>query len=239
MLASSLERFDRQLLELTNACPVAVTFTDSPPPGISRELNSQPSGCTFWKLAAEGKVFYTDASDHFGCAVGAYTHGAELPEAQTKELTGLVSTMMGLSYLKQEEVSRIPRRSTPLRCVLYAPLKASPTFPDVVLVRGNARQLMLLSEAARAANCLTDSSAMGRPACGMIPQSIASGQVLLSLGCIGNRVYTGLGDQEGYLAIPGEALEATCAQLPTIMKANDALEQFHRQRKIELSKTAA
>ena len=80
---------------------------------------------------------------------------------------------------------------------------------------------------------------MGRPACAMIPQSIASGQVLLSLGCIGNRVYTGLSDQEGYLAIPGAALEATCAQLATILKANEALEQFHRQRKVEVSKTAA
>ena len=50
-----------------------------------------------------------------------------------------------------EEVPQIPTRKTPLRVAVYAPLAAAPVPPDVVLVRGNARQLMLLAEAAQAA----------------------------------------------------------------------------------------
>jgi uncharacterized protein (DUF169 family) len=226
-----LERCERRLLGVTNTRAVALTFSDVPPPGLAHEPEARPSGCTFWKLANEGRVFYTEAADHFGCAVGAYTHGSELPDAQAHELSGLVSTMVSLSYLQQEEVAQIPRRTAPLRYVSYTPLDMSPGLPDVVLVRGNARQLMLLTEAARAAGRLENSRTMGRPACAMVPASIASGNVVVSLGCVGNRVYTDLEDEDGYLAIPGSALEAVCDQLEVIVRANHALAQFHWQRR--------
>jgi len=41
--------------------------------------------------------------------------------------------MVGLSYLKAEEVPRIPTRKTPLRIAVYAPLDRAPVPPDVVL----------------------------------------------------------------------------------------------------------
>ena len=71
-----------------------------------------------------------------------------LSPAEKKELMGLIETMVGLEYLKMEEVPQIPTRNTPLQVAVYAPLDAAPMSPDVVLVRGNARQLMLLAEAA-------------------------------------------------------------------------------------------
>src|SRR2546422_7344162 len=46
--------------------------------------------------------------------------------------------------------SQIPTRKTALQVAAYAPLAAAPVLPDVMLVRGNARQLMLLAEAAQA-----------------------------------------------------------------------------------------
>ena len=49
----------------------------------------------------------------------------------------LIHTMVGLSYLKMEEVPAIPTRKTPLEVAVYAPLAAAPLPPDVVLVRGN------------------------------------------------------------------------------------------------------
>lgn len=230
-----LEKCERQLFAITNTAVIALTFSDEAPPGLPREPEGQPSSCTFWKMAAQGKAFYTEATDHFGCAVGAYTHGSALPEAQSRELSGLITTMVGLSYIKPEEVSQIPRRTAPLRYVSYAPLGKSPGLPDVVLVRGNARQLMLLTEAARAAGRLENSPAMGRPACAMIPASIASGNVVLSLGCVGNRVYTGIEDHEGYLAIPGGALEEVCNQLTTVVKANEVMVQFHFERRTQFA----
>jgi uncharacterized protein (DUF169 family) len=225
-----LEAWDRQLRALTANRAVAVAFVDSPPEGLRHCGNAVPSGCTFWKLTAQGESFYAQAADHLGCTIGAYTHGAEMPPEKTAELSGLIETMTGLSYLQAEEVPRIPRRTTPLRFTVYAPLGEIPVSPDVVLVQGNARQLMLLSEAARAAGHLNASTVMGRPACAMIPHSLSTGEVVVSLGCIGNRVYTGLGDDQGYAALPGQALEGTMVRLETIVVANERLDAFHRQR---------
>jgi uncharacterized protein (DUF169 family) len=234
MTNNLLNQWDHQLYELTKTCAVAVTFTDARPTDLPRQVIPQPSGCSFWKLAAEGKAFYTEAPDHSGCLVGAYALGAELSQSQTAELVELTSTMVELSYVKAQEVGELPRRSNRLRFVIYAPLSQSPSFPDLVLVRGNMWHLMLLTEAARAAGFLRGAPAMGRPACAIIPESLASGQAVLSLGCIGNRVYTGLGDHEGYCAIPGKALEFVCGSLSTILEANKILEQFHRERQGQL-----
>jgi uncharacterized protein (DUF169 family) len=73
-----------------------------------------------------------------------------------------------------------------------------------------------------------------RPACAMVPECLAQGQVVLSLGCIGS-VYTGLDDRKGYIAIPGTALEAVCERLKTVLNANAALAQFHHQRKMQFT----
>ncbi|MGD0568484.1 MAG: DUF169 domain-containing protein [Candidatus Sulfotelmatobacter sp.] len=236
MTRDLLDKWDRQLYELTKTRAVAVAFSDVRPTQLLRKVSPQPSGCSFWKLAAEGSVFYADAPDHYGCLVGAYALGAELSQSQTAELVELTSAMVKLSYVKAQEVAELPHRSDRLRFVIYGPLKLSPSLPDLVLVRGNVRQLMLLTEAARAAGFLKSAPAMGRPACAIIPESLASGQAVLSLACIGNRVYTGLGDHEGYCAIPGKAIESVCACLSTVLEANEILGQFHREKQGQLSR---
>jgi uncharacterized protein (DUF169 family) len=71
---------------------------------------------------------------------------------------------------------------------------------------------------------------MGRPTCAMLPQALEAGKPAMSLGCIGNRVYTGLSDSEGYVAVPAAALEAVLQKLPSIARANDELAKFHRAR---------
>jgi uncharacterized protein (DUF169 family) len=101
---------------------------------------------------------------------------------------------------------------------------------DVVLVRGNAKQMMLIAEAAGAAGLSGDGSLMGRPTCAMIPAAMRGGHVTTSLGCIGNRVYTGLGDDEFYAAIPGSQVAPLVDKLATIVTANHELESFHRTR---------
>src|SRR5229473_3701845 len=113
--------------------------------GVPHVAAVEPAG--YWRRAAAGEVFYTVADDHKRCPVGAHTHNVTLSPEEKQELMGLVQTMVGLSYLKMEGVPRIPRRKTPLEVAVYAPLDRAPVAPDVVLVRGNARQLMLLAEA--------------------------------------------------------------------------------------------
>jgi uncharacterized protein (DUF169 family) len=187
----------------------------------------EPAGCGYWRRAAAGEVFFTIADDHKGCPVGAHTHNVALSPAEQQELTGLVQSMIGLSYIRMPQ---IPTRKTPLRVAVYAPLAATPVPPDVVLVRGNARQLMFLAEAAQAAGAAGSGGTMGRPTCAVLPGAINSMRTVASLGCIGNRVYTGADDAEAYFAIPGAQLSAVEEHLSVIVRANQELEKFHRAR---------
>jgi len=215
--------------------PVAIAFRCTPPPGVSRIDSAGPAGCAYWKLAAEGKVFYTEAADHYNCPVGAYTHGIDLPPAQQTELQGVIGTMLQLQYLREAEVSAIPSRTEPFGVAVYSPWALAPDDPDVILVRGNAKQLMLLSEAARAAGIGDAGELMGRPTCAMIPATLQSGRASTSLGCIGNRVYTALADDEFYAAVPWPKINDVLHQLPVLVDANRELEAYHRQRAASLS----
>ncbi len=215
----------------TTTPPIAIAFREKAPAGVSRIAASQPAGCGYWRVAAEkGEVFFTEAADHHGCPIGAHTHGVALPPDVAQQLTGMVETMVGLEYLKMEEVPSIPTRKDPFGVAVYSPLRKAPCDPDVVLVRGNARQLMLIAEASQAVGIAGTQPAMGRPTCAALPMAIESGATATSFGCIGNRVYTGLGDGEAYTAIPGKHVGALLAKLAVIVKANDALETFHRGR---------
>ena len=214
--------------------PISITFMKEPPAGIPRISKSAPSGCTYWKLAGEGQVFYTEASDHFGCTIGAYTHGIGLPSEQGKELEGMIDTMVGLNYLKMEEVASIPRREDAFDVAIYAPLAESPFEPDVVIVRGNAKQIMLLAEAINAAGLGNGNGIMGRPTCAMIPAVLKSQQAVISFGCIGNRVYNELVDGELYAAIRGSQLSSVLEGVSAVELANRKLEDFHRNRTIHI-----
>jgi len=210
--------------------PVAVGFFQSPPPGLSRVAQPDAAGCGYWKLASEGHSFYTTADDHLNCSVGAFTHGVDLSPESSQELQSLLGTMIELQYLSGDEISSIPHRTTPMQVAAYAPLAKATFPPDVVIVRGNVRQIMLLSEAARAAGVFETGAIMGRPACAMLPAAIASSTSVASVGCIGNRVYTGLGDDELYLTVPGDRAGVVFEKLESIFNANRELEKFHRQR---------
>ncbi len=215
--------------------PVGVAFRASPPAGMARVERPGPAGCAYWRDAAEGRVFYTEAADHFNCPVGAHTHGVTLPPERAAELQQVVGTMVGLQYIRMEEVSTLPRRAEPFEVAVYGPLKAMPVDPDVVMVRGRPREIMLLAEAARAAGVGQDGATMGRPACAMIPEALRSARGNTSLGCIGNRVYTGLGDAELYFTIPGQALGDVVERLAVIVHANRELERYHESRRASLA----
>jgi uncharacterized protein (DUF169 family) len=225
MIAQALQR-----LLGTRVPAVAIAFRDTPPAGVPRVASAGPSGCSYWKAAAEGETFYTEGPDHFGCPVGAHTHSVPLPADQAKELEGLVGTMVGLEYLTMDDVATLPRLAKPWTVAVYSPLADAPCDPDVVMVRADVRGLMLLSEAASAAKVAGEGPTMGRPTCAVLPLAIGSNRGHASFGCIGNRVYTGTGQDEGWFAIPGPRLEALVAKLETIVKANEALEGFHRGR---------
>jgi uncharacterized protein (DUF169 family) len=214
--------------------PVAVSFLAQPPAGFVRVHRSDAASCGYWKMASEGQAFYTTGDDHQNCPVGAFTHGVALSPAKQQELEGLIGTMVQLHYIKADEVPQIPHRTETLGVAVYAPLAQATFAPDVVIFRGTPRQIMLVSEAARRAGALDTAAVMGRPACAMLPQAIGSANAVTSVGCIGNRVYTGLADDELYIAVPGSAIDRVLAEIDTIVNANIELEKFHRARASEL-----
>jgi uncharacterized protein (DUF169 family) len=99
-----------------------------------------------------------------------------------------------------------------------------------VLLAAVPGNLMLLEEAAIRAGVGSKLSLLSQPTCMAIPAAMADG-VVTSAGCIGNRVYTDLGEDELYSAIPGAALQAVADALETIVSANAALAQYHRGRR--------
>jgi uncharacterized protein (DUF169 family) len=193
-----------------------------------------PSGCSFWRLAAEGRTFSTAGPDHANCAVGSYTHNVPLPPERAAELEQTLGFMTGLGYVRMEEVPGIPRLPRTPGAVVYAPLGATPVDPDVVLVSGRPGSLMLLQEAAGRAGVAASLPLLGRPTCMAIPAALASG-VVVSSGCVGNRVYTDLGEDELYAAIPGRDLARVVDALDTIAAANATLADYHRGRRQQLS----
>ena len=214
--------------------PIAVSFLDQEPPGIERFRGTEPSGCAFWRLAAEGRVFYTVPSDHFNCAVGSYTHNIALSPEREKETEQTLAMMFGVGYILPEEVPAIPRLEKPPAAIAFAPLGDAPLEPSVVLFACRPSAAMLLNEAAMRANSGGALPPLGRPTCMALPAALKSGTVS-SLGCIGNRVYTGVGEDELYVAVPGKDLEAVAAALRTIVAANQALEEYARGRNAQLA----
>ena len=209
---------------------VSISFLDAVPPSVGQVKSPGPASCAYWKQASEGEVFYTTTDDHLNCTIGAYTHGVPLQPDKAAELKSTIGQMIGLGYLRTEEVASMPHRTQPLHVAVYAPLAQSPFAPDVVLVRGNAKHLMLLTEAALAAGIGPQGGIIGRPTCAFIPAAMESGHTIPSLGCIGNRVYTALGDDELYFAIPGSRVADLTAELEKIVSANRTLQSFHEER---------
>jgi uncharacterized protein (DUF169 family) len=217
--------------------PVAVTFCTEEPAGMRKFAGQAPSGCTFWKLAADGEPFYTVPSDHYNCAIGSYTHNIQLPKERAGELEGVLGFMSQIGYVKREEVPQIPRWSQPPAAVAYARLEDATLPPDVVVVAGSARAAMLLAEASMAAGA-SSGLTLPRPTCMAIPAAHAGGTTM-SLGCIGNRVYTDLPDDELYSMIRGRDLESVVEALGRIVSANEQLTSYHEGRKSTLLRTVS
>lgn len=217
--------------------PVAVAFLDAEPAGpvkIEKFDGTEPSGCSFWRLAAEGRLFYTVPENHFNCAVGAYTHNIALSPERDKETEQTLKMMFDLGYVKPEEVPQIFRLARAPKAIVYAPLGEAPVEPDVVLFSCKPTAAMLLNEAANRAGVGSGAPALGRPTCMALPASLQHGSIM-SLGCIGNRVYTGLGEDEMYIVLRGRDLSAVADALGTITNANVALKNYATGRREQLA----
>ena len=214
--------------------PVAVTFLDAEPAGIEKFSGTEPAGCSFWRLAAAGRSFYTVPADHFNCAVGAYTHNVQLPPARVQETEATLGWMFDLGYVRPEEIPSIPRLAKEPAAIVFAPLGDAPVAPSVVIFACKTVPAMLLNEASIRAGASSPLPLMGRPSCMALPAALAQGTVS-SLGCIGNRIYANLAADEIYIVVPGTKLNAVSDALGVISSANATLEEYARSRQAALS----
>ena len=234
--ATNWRALEAQILKVVKSAvrPVAVAFLDAEPAGVKKFEGTQPSSCSFWRLAAEGRTFYTVPENHFNCAVGAYTHNIALSPAREKETEQTLKMMFDLGYVKPEEVPQIPRLSKTPKAIVYSPLAQIPVDPDIVLFALKPSAAMILNEAAGRAGVGTGAPALGRPTCMALPAALQHGTIT-SLGCIGNRTYTGLGEDELYVVVRAKDLPSVAEALHVIGGANATLRDYARGRREQLS----
>jgi hypothetical protein len=71
-----------------------------------------------------------------------------------------------------------------------------------------------------------------------LPAALTGGTAV-SVGCIGNRAYTDLGEDGLYVVIPGQDLRRIGAELDNIRAANAELADYHAQRRQQLASAKA
>ena len=215
--------------------PIAIAFCDGVPAGVSTYDGSVPAGCVFWQEAAT-RTFVTSTKDHELCSIGVHTHHLSQPSAsQQGELQEALQAMIGLDYVRAEEVAAIPVLQREARHILYGPLADFPIDPDVVLLFAHAQQGLILSEATgRVDEGIPP--AMGRPACAVVPQVFNNGCAAMSLGCCGARAYLDeLTDSVSLWALPGNKLDRYCEQITVLARANKTLTMFHQRRRTDVT----
>lgn len=215
--------------------PVALAFRESPPAGVTKFAGQEPSGCSFWQIAASGMTFYTVPGDHCNCAMGSYTHKFSVAPESEKDFEQVLSRMSNCGYIKMEEIPSVPRLKETPGVVVYSPLGDTPTNPDLVILVARPMQVMILQEAAMRAGIGLQLSPFGKPTCLSIPTALSQGMVT-SAGCLGNRVYADLKEDELYVIIPGRFLQRVADEIQAIAESNSKIAEYHRARRKSLRK---
>ena len=211
--------------------PIAIAFPDAVPDGVPEFEGTVPAGCVFWQEAA-ARTFATTAGHHALCSIGIHTHNLSgAPASQPEELGAALEAMIGLDYVREEEVAAIPVLQRQAKHAVYGPLREFPLDPEVVLLFVDARQGLVLSEAVERVDGGV-APAMGRPACAAVPHAVNRGTSAMSLGCCGARAYLdALSDDVALWALPGSGLDAYCEQIAVLAGANRILATFHERRR--------
>jgi uncharacterized protein (DUF169 family) len=196
--------------------PIAITFSAAPPPDVAAaddpmpepmpdgRTGRVPAGCVFWIKAAE-KTFSTVAADHGNCSVGSLTHGFKTLDevAGNSDVAALLET----GWVTMDVVPLIPVVRERPGAVTYGPLAETTVDPDVVLLRVNGRQLMVLSDA------IPGLRIEGKPQCHIVAIAKEEGEPAASVGCALSRVRTGMPPTEMTCAIPAERLPDVVAAI--------------------------
>ncbi len=203
--------------------PIAIAFAPALPPDLKRPAGARPvptpdgrtgaapAGCVFWMKAVETS-FATIAEDHGNCSVGSLTHGFK---SFAEAASGAdVAALLAAEWISVAAAGAIPAVKERPGAVLYGPLAQGAFDPDVILLRLNGKQLMLVNDA------WPELRFEGKPQCHIIPLAKDSGDVAVSSGCMLSRVRTGMPNNEVTCALPAAKLGALIQRLKQAQRAD-------------------
>jgi uncharacterized protein (DUF169 family) len=208
--------------------PVQVSYLDAPPAGVPPHATAVPSVCTFF---AEGRSssFFAAAKAHEECEIGAFVMGIA-PEGELgQRLMGTIGAMQKEGYLAPGEEAKVPHNARAPKYVAYGPLGSMDVPPTNVLLFAKPKSAMLALEASGFTVPMN-----GRPMCAIMPILNQGAPVAVSVGCIGSRVYTEMGDDKMVVGVRGDHLAKFAADVRRIRRANDWVEREDTARKAKI-----
>jgi uncharacterized protein (DUF169 family) len=222
-----------EALELDHP-PVQVSYLDSPPPQVAEHPGSVPSVCTFF-AEGERRTFYAGSKAHEDCEIGAFVLGIPPEDELGKRLMSTLGTMQQEGYLEPGEEAKVPHNAKAPKYVAYGPLGSLPVPPTNVLLFARPKSAMLALEAVH-----FNSPMNGRPMCAIMPVLNAGAKVAFSMGCIGSRTYTQMGDDRMVVGIRGDYLDQFLSAVRKVRHANDLVgkEDADRKRASEAKRSA-
>ena len=206
-------------ISFSNEAPHNVaTFEGSvPEPAPDGRTGKVPAGCVFW-IEAATRTFTTSPEDHGNCSVGSLTHGLKTLEevAGNSDVAALLET----GWVTMDVVPMIPVVKERPNFITYGPLEETSIDPDVVFLRLNAKQAMVLSDAVPGLRF------EGKPQCHIVPLAKEHDEVSVSVGCMLSRVRTGMSNNEMTCAIPARRLAEVIESLKTTSVADTAVAAY-------------
>ena len=202
-----------------SVAPVGVAAFDAPMPAPTPDgrTGRVPAGCVFWVKAVD-RTFSTEAADHANCSVGSMTHGF----ATLEEVAGNadVAALLESGWVTMDMIPGIPVVAERPGAVTYGPLADTPVDPDVVLIRLNGKQLMVLSDA------LPGLRVEGKPQCHIVAAAKEQGEVVASVGCMLSRTRTGMPSDEMTCAIPAGRLADVVARVEATARTDAVVASY-------------
>lgn len=208
--------------------PVAITLLPSAPDGVAPVHGSVPAGCSFWRMAAEGRTFWTSPSDHRHCALGAFTHGLARLAGRDVDEEIPSSLLLCAGHLPPRSAA-IPRAPSEPGGVLYAPLGMSPVSPDVVVVSGRYGDIALLREAALRVGVPVHEGDLDGTPCIALARCLIAREVCI-MTSTANRIYAGLDRDEVSAIFPGRDVDGLADAATSSRSAHERLAAHHRTR---------
>ncbi|MGO9560200.1 MAG: DUF169 domain-containing protein [Acidimicrobiales bacterium] len=213
------------------AAPIFLAFGDAPPAGVGEfdkpmsepaadgRQGRVPASCVFWVEAAVAEqAFSTTADDHGNCSVGKWTHGFSELDTSKDDVAALLES----GWVTPEMVPQIPFVTKRPVAISYGRLENVPpgVLPDVVLLRVNGRQMMVLSDS------IPGLSIEGKPQCHIVALAKEHGRPAASVGCALSRARTGMRPDEMTCALPASQLGELVASIEKTSAVDSAVARY-------------